>query len=160
MIMPADRAVLDRVAHVLATHHDHVWGRLPFLAPMAVRVDRERPDHARLTPLITALHDLLFSHLEREDRVLLAIANDERSPDLSARAARLRDEHALARDLLDCIRTRLAAAPTTAGPTERALRSELADLDTHLREQIRIEETVIARARQPGSNAGLASRRR
>ena len=147
--MPTDRAALERVAHVIATHHDHVWGRLPFLAPMAARVDCDRAPEVRLAPLVTALHDLLFAHLDREDRVLLAIANDQRPADLPARAARLHDEHRVASELLDRIRAGLGdsyAASDAAGPTERALRAELADLDAHLRAQIQLEEALLTGA--------------
>jgi iron-sulfur cluster repair protein YtfE (RIC family) len=134
---------LDRVAHILSTHHDHVWGRLPFLGPMAVRVDRERGAPGRLSRLITQLRDLLFSHLDREDRVLLAIAADPTAPGLAAPAARLRDEHAVVTRLLDELHAEVGDAPG-AGPTERALRAELRELDAHLRAQIGLEEAFLA----------------
>jgi iron-sulfur cluster repair protein YtfE (RIC family) len=148
MYMAAEHAVRDRVAYIIATHHDHVWGRLPFLGPMAARVERERgsPPGSRLGSLIAALHDLLFAHLDREDRVLLAIASDVHAPDLADRAVRLHAEHGIVRDLLDQIRAEVGGdfrPVSDAGPTERVLRAELGDLDDHLREQIELEEQVI-----------------
>lgn len=146
--MTADRAALDRVADILATHADHVWGRLPFLAPMAARCDRERgAGGSRLTSLIRELRDLLFGHLDREDRVLLAIANRDPSPELVRRADRLRAEHATVAGLLDQIGTELGdGAVDAVGPTEQALRAEFRDLEQHLRDQIRLEDDLIAHA--------------
>jgi iron-sulfur cluster repair protein YtfE (RIC family) len=138
-----------RVAEIIATHHDHVWGRLPFLAPMAARVERERGPArgGRLRRLIGELHALLFAHLDREDRVLLAIAHSAAAPEVHGRASRLHEEHAVVVDLLDRIRGEVGGGfhpGPDAGPTERLLCSELSELDDHLREQIRLEEAVIS----------------
>jgi iron-sulfur cluster repair protein YtfE (RIC family) len=134
-----------RVAEIIATHHDHVWARLPFLGPMAARIERERGPArgGRLRRLIGELHALLFAHLDREDRVLIAIARSG----AGRGASRLHAEHAVVVDLLDRIRGEVGGGfrpGPDAGPTERLLCAELSELDDHLREQIRLEEAVIA----------------
>lgn len=139
-------AALGVVADIIETHHDHVWGRLPFLGPMAARIDRERGHGGRLTDLIGRLHDVLFDHLDREDRVLLAIACDHATPDVGPRAARLHDEHVVVIALLDELRAEVGGdfrAPNASGPTARLLCAELASLEQHLRAQIELEEAVL-----------------
>ncbi len=152
--MSSDRPALHLVADVLEIHHDHVWARLPFLGPMAARLDRHR-----LSALIVTLRDLLFSHLDREDRVLISIANDEQSPELARRSARLRAEHETVTELLGLIQTEMDAAPDHDGPTERTLRAELQDLGEHLRAQILIEDTLLAPV-QSSPDRGVATRSR
>ena len=137
---------LDVVADIIDTHHDRVWGRLPLRGPMAARIDRERGHPGKLTHLIARLHDLLFDHLDREDRVLLAVACNHPSLEVGPRAARLHEEHAVLITLLDELRAEVGGdfrTPTATGPTARMLCTELASLEQHLREQIKLEDVLL-----------------
>jgi iron-sulfur cluster repair protein YtfE (RIC family) len=114
---------------------------------MAARIDQEKGHTGRLILLISRLHDLLFRHLHREDRVLLAIASDQLSPELAQCAARLHQEHVVVLELLDELRAELGGdfrVPATASATARMLGAELTDLEEHLRTQIALEDSLLA----------------
>jgi len=126
--------------HVVASHHDYVWARLPFIVPMAIAVARRRGDRAArdLARMMVELHPLVLGHLEREEQLV-----DVRSltPTIHDR---MHAEHVAVTALLDHIRDATDNAEHGADPTERALYSELARLDEHLAAQIALEEHLMA----------------
>lgn len=108
---------------VVASQHDDVWARLPYLVPMTSKVARQCRNGgdgcAALASLVAELRSVLLDHLEREEVIELL----ER-----IRRVGLVDAHA--RD--------------GACAAERALHRELALLDDHVRWQIVLEERLLA----------------
>ena len=133
---------LDRIAD----DHDCIWARLPFLGPMAVKLAEEcRTGQDRcgeLAALVIQLRSLLLDHLDHEEHTLAGLA-----PDVGlarAELACLHEEHVAIAALLGRIRAALDRIPGDLCPTEQALRSELGRLDGHVRDQVAIEERILA----------------
>lgn len=129
---------------VIASSHDYVWARLPFLVPMAVKLARTGRD-ARLDELAHLLADLellLLGHLGREEAEL-----DARGAVGTLLRARMHTEHAAVISQLAAIRTIVGddyRARDDADATERALFDELARLDLLVQRQIELEEQLMA----------------
>jgi iron-sulfur cluster repair protein YtfE (RIC family) len=137
-----DRADLDRIA----TDHDYIWARLPFVAPMAVKLAHEcrtgQDRCSELVELVVELRALLLDHLEREEHTLACLAPDVHLA--RAELASLHEEHVLIGALLARIRAALDGIPGDRCSTERALDSEIARLDHHVRIQVALEESILA----------------
>ena len=132
-----------------ATHQEVMWGRLPFLVPMAARVAsscrRSGRDCSELAPLVAELRSLLLDHLDREDHVLARALEEPGGQD--GIVAELHREHLAVLDLLGRVSaTALRALPESGGDcaVERAFRRELALIDDHIRAQVELEEELLA----------------
>ena len=142
-------------AAAIASNHDYIWARLPYLVPMAAKVakqcrlgDRHCADRAAL---VAELRSILLDHLDREEHILSSLVG-EADPQLVAERIRgLHAEHQAVAALLDHIRA-LASLDRHAGDdacaAELALRNELAAMDAHVRLQIDAEERVLATSRR------------
>ena len=137
------QALLDQV---VVLHHDYVWARLPFLAPMAIAAARRRGDSTarELARLLVDLRPLLLGHLDREERLL-------GGSDTASVTTRIREgmhsDHVVVAALLEHIRDVAGGgfhARDGADPTERALYLELARLDEHVQAQITLEEHLMS----------------
>ena len=139
----------ELVVEILERHHDHLWFSLPLLVTAGRRAARERGPQAgdRLTALIGALQAVLLTHLTHEDRVLLDLAHGSRRPEVEDGVHRLRREHIELHDCLVALEAELGPGFVTpaAGPLQRAVGEQLAELRRQLDEQIRLEEIVIRR---------------
>lgn len=138
---------IDRIR----TDHDYIWARLPFLAPMAAKVAREcrggQDGCGELAALVAELRTLLLDHLEREERLLARLADEQDPARVSGALALLHDEHLAVGALLARIRDRLDVLGDRACATERALHGELALLDRHVVNQLAVEEQALRVAR-------------
>lgn len=127
--------MLDRIM----AHHDYVWARLPFLAPMATAIARTRPHAGNVARRIRGLGSLLLGHLGEEERLL---AGDSTAA-VSLIGNGMMGEHLMISTALDEIRDAVARWPDP-NELERRLGSELALLDEHLQAQIALEEMLVA----------------
>jgi hypothetical protein len=126
--------MLDRIM----VHHDYVWARLPFLAPMAVAIARHRPRAANVARRIRGLGSLLLGHLHEEERLLTGDATAA----VSLIGNGMMGDHLMISTALDEIRDAVARW-TCPSELERHLGSELALLDEHLQAQIALEEMLV-----------------
>jgi hypothetical protein len=126
--------MLDRIM----AHHDYVWARLPFLAPMAVAIARHRPVAANVARRIRRLGSLLLGHLDEEERLLAGDATAA----VSLIGNGMMGEHLMISTALDEIRDAVARW-SNPNELERHFGSELALLDEHLQAQIALEEQLV-----------------
>ena len=136
----------------MAGYHEYVWARLPFLVPMAHRVAARCRESGRgceeLAPLVGELRAVLLDHLEREQSILEELAAEPDSSAIVEGIDRLREEHREVARLLGRIRRAWRAGhrpeDDATCDTERALHRELALLDRHIRDQVVLEEEILA----------------
>lgn len=153
------------IDHLVATHHDYIWARLPFLVPMAAKLTREcgrsSPACARLAELVSELQTLVLGHLERDERDLAALAQSRDPAVVRRRLATMHAEHRALGDLLGQVRGAAGLHQKTSASacaTERALYGELERLECHLRSQVLIEREILApRLALAASRDGLKS---
>lgn len=129
---------------VLASSHDYVWARLPFLVPMAVKLARARREARmeELAQLVGELQPLLLGHLDREEAVL-----DAHGTVTTPLRDSMHSEHVAVVSQLAAIRSIIGddyRARDDADPTERTLFAELARLDRLVQRQIELEEHLMA----------------
>lgn len=120
-------------------HHDYVWARVPFLAPMAAAIARCRPNAANVARRLRGLGSLLLGHLGQEERLLAGDA----AAAVSLIGSGMMGDHLMIATALDEIRDAVARWPVSS-EQERRLGSELALLDEHLQAQIALEERFVA----------------
>jgi hypothetical protein len=123
----------------IMVHHDYVWARIPFLAPMAAAVARYRPNAANVARRLRGLATLLLRHLGEEEQFLAGDADAA----VSLIGNGMMGEHLMISTALDEIRDAAARWPVQS-ELERRLGSELALLDEHLQAQIALEEQFVA----------------
>ncbi len=149
-------------AAAIASNHDYIWARLPYLVPMAAKIakqcrlgDRHCADRA---VLVAELRSILLDHLDREEHLLSSLVGEADPRLVAERISGLHAEHHAVAALLDRIRA-LASVDRHTGDdacnAERALRDELAAMDDHVRRQIVIEERVLATCLAPEATAGV-----
>jgi hypothetical protein len=133
----------------LVSHEEFLWARMPFLAPMADAIARQRSVARLVTHKLDALVRLLLDHLGAEQRLLAR-------PGAAAVAAWIGQgmvrDHVAISAALDEI---LVAVASWQGPTtvlERRFRDELAILAQELDAQITLEELLMT---QRLESAGL-----
>jgi iron-sulfur cluster repair protein YtfE (RIC family) len=151
MSQHARRDEVTRIQRTFAEGHDYIWACLPFLVPMAAKLAKaccgSGPECARLGEIVAELRSVLLDHLAHDERTLAAMS-DQRDPALTrACIAEMHREHGMIKELLE--RARAAAglpgvASADACPTERAFLRQLALLHDHVREQIWVEDQVLA----------------
>lgn len=143
---------VTRIQRTFVEGHDYIWACLPFLVPMAAKLAKaccgSGPECARLGEIVAELRAVLLDHLAHEERTLSAMSTQRDPAFTRACLAEMHREHALIKELLE--RARAAAglpgvASADACPTERAFLSQLTFLDDHVREQIWVEDQVLAR---------------
>ena len=133
---------------ILEEHQDHVWGRLPFLVPMAARVADacgEGTACEELPELLGELRATLLDHLDHEEIELLRVLEDP-DPDAARRLLDgLHGEHVTLAALLDRVQAAASEAPREARCVAQAtFERELELLAYHIRAQIALEENVLA----------------
>ena len=120
-------------------HHDYVWARTPFLAPMAATIARRRPSAAFVAHRLDGLAKLLFGHLREEERLLVGDA----SAAVTLIGNGMIDDHLMIATALDEIRDAVARW-THPSVLEQRLGNELAALDEHIQAQFALEEMYVA----------------
>jgi hypothetical protein len=131
------------LARIMA-HHDYVWARLPFLAPMALAIARRQPAVAAIAQRLTCLGPLVLDHLRMEEHAL-------RASDVVSAVAWIGDgmlvDHLAIASAVHEIRASVAgwgAGKELVG-VERRFAMELAMLDDHVTAQIALEEELLAK---------------
>jgi len=127
------------IAQIMA-HHDYVWARVPFLAPMCAAIARHRPGAEQVARRIRGLGALLLDHLGSEER-LLARRGAASAADWVGQG--MVGDHLMIMTALDEIRDAVARWRGPDG-VERRLSRELALLDEHIHAQISLEEALVA----------------
>ena len=120
-------------------HHDYVWARVPFLAPMAAAIARCRPSAKDVARRLRGLGSLLLDHLGEEERLFAG----DKDAAVGLIGNGMMGEHLMISTALDEIRDAVARWPVPS-ELERRLGSELALLDQHLQAQIALEESFVA----------------
>jgi iron-sulfur cluster repair protein YtfE (RIC family) len=136
---------------VVASHHDYVWARLPYLVPMAAKIARRcrrgGGGCAALAGLVADLRSVLLDHLDHEERLLATLAGAADARFVKERIADLHAEHLAVSELFARIRAVGLVdhhADDEVCGAERALHRELTLLDRHVRAQIVLEESLLA----------------
>ena len=139
------------IEHIVSTHHDYIWARLPFLIPMAaklVRVCGQQADAcACLAARVSELRTVLLDHLEREEQQLTTLLHHRDADSVQQQLEEMHAAHLVVAALLRrvCEAAGLDQQPRPkACPTERALYAELGRINHHIRAQVALEERVLA----------------
>jgi iron-sulfur cluster repair protein YtfE (RIC family) len=155
-LFPEATPALDAM---VASQHDYVWARLPYLVPMASKVARQcrhgGDGCAALASLVAELRSVLLDHLDHEERILSTLVGEADPKLVMEGIAALHAEHREVVHLLEGIRQVGLVdkhACDGACAAERALHRELALLDDHVRWQIVLEERLLA-ARLAGTHS-------
>lgn len=117
------------------------------MATKSARLCRNDDGCADLAGLLVQLRSVLLDHLDREEDILSALADEADAGLVIERIAALHAEHLAVGDLLERIRALSSVdhhAADDACAAERALHRELGLLDDHVRRQIELEERLLA----------------
>ncbi len=151
-LTPGALSTEELLEHIVNRHHDHVWGRAPFLAQMAAELAALQLDTTRdlfpIAQLMKEIERALTTHLRREEglyRGLLAGAIPERA--LATSLALVAKDHAYIGKLVERLRRRTKGyvAPPGASNAHKDLFRELDLLDEHVRSQVLLEDHVLNR---------------
>jgi len=138
------------VAHIVATYHEPLRDKLPFLLALAQKVARvhgERNERlTRVEEITRRLHDDLLAHLDREETKLFpAIMAGGPEAAIQAELSVMRTEHLETASLLEELHeaTEGFSVPDWACASYRTLFSGLAGLDEDLRRHVHLENHVL-----------------
>ncbi|HEY6039114.1 MAG TPA: hemerythrin domain-containing protein [Kofleriaceae bacterium] len=128
-------------AEIMA-HHDYVWARVPFLAPMGAAIARRRTGTGaeEVARRIRGLGALLLEHLGAEER-LLTRRGAASAADWVGQG--MIGDHLMIMTALDEIRDAVARW-SEPDRLECRLSRELELLDEHVHAQIALEEALVA----------------
>ena len=146
-----NRPLVELISHVVTFYHRRLREELPRLIAMAERVEQAHYDKplrpAGLRDHLTAVHNAVLEHLEKEENILFPIIASGRAVHASAPIHMMEIEHKDHAENLKTIRTitRDLVAPANACATWRALYLRLGAFEAELMEHIHLENNLLFR---------------